>query len=124
MAGSRAVAPDSRDLCGTIGKGLRERRIALDLDLAEVARRAALTETQYRRIEDGRVACGLDQFVRIAGALDGSTLASLTEGIGWTPRFRRVRPGRFESVDAERSRAEADALRHSYATRTFGGEAS
>lgn len=60
-----------------IGRAIRERRLALGLSQAELARRAAMTQPALSRLEAGGVVPTIPLLERISAALDADLIVQL-----------------------------------------------
>ena len=60
-----------------IGRAIRERRLALGLSQAELARRAAMTQLALSRLEAGGVVPTIPLLERISAALDADLIVQL-----------------------------------------------
>lgn len=51
---------------------------------ADLSKRAMLSQSRIKQLEEGEIGGQLDTYVRLAGAL-GITVADLLAGVAWTP---------------------------------------
>lgn len=84
-----------------IARRIREKRLALDLTLEQVAGRTGLTRSVLSKVENFRVTPSLPALAKIAQALE-TTISELTRGIEEPPEVSVVRSG--EGVPIERDR--------------------
>lgn len=61
-----------------IGKAVRERRLALGLSQAELAKRAGMTQPALSRLEAGATVPTIPVLQRLAGAMDAELVIGIT----------------------------------------------
>ena len=96
-----------------IARRIREKRLALNLTLEQVAGRTGLTRSVLSKVENFRVTPSLPALAKIAQALE-TTISELTRGIEEPPEVSIVRNG--EGVSVERDRPNS---RISYESLTY-----
>lgn len=84
MTGPRELRELPYEARARIADNLFLRRLGAEYSHADLSKRAMLSQSRIKQLEDGEIGGQLDTYVRLAGAL-GITVADLLAGVRWTP---------------------------------------